>query len=75
MDELKYEDIKEYLRLRKLQEEDKSDEMVDEIFNEVCKEIDEEKKGWIMYLEGLKGSINYESRIRKTIYKRDYGIF
>ena len=45
MDELKYEDIKEYLRLRKLQEEDKSDEMVDEIFNEVCKEIDEEKKG------------------------------
>ena len=44
MDKLKYEDIKEYLRIKKLQEEDKSEEMIEEIFNEVCKEIDEEKK-------------------------------
>ena len=41
MEDEKYENIKEYLRLKKLQEEDKSEEMIDEVFNEVCKEIDE----------------------------------
>ena len=30
-----------YLRLKKLQEEDRSEEMIEKIFNEVCKEIDE----------------------------------
>ena len=44
MEKIKYEDVKEYLKLKKLQKEDKSEEMIEEIFNEVCKEIDEEKK-------------------------------
>ena len=44
MEKIKYEDVKEYLKLKKLQKEDKSEEMIEEIFNEVCKEKDVEKK-------------------------------
>ena len=41
MEDEKYENLKKYLKLKKLQEEDKSEEMIEEIFNDVCKEIDE----------------------------------
>lgn len=32
------EEIKEYLRLKKLQEEDNSDELIEEVFNEIMSE-------------------------------------
>ena len=44
MEKIKYEDVKEYLKLKKIQKEDKSEEMIEEVFKEVCKEINQEKK-------------------------------
>ena len=35
MEDNKTEQMKEFLRLRKLQEEDKSEELIEEVYNEV----------------------------------------
>lgn len=44
MKDKKTEQMKEYLRLKKLQEEDKSDELIEEIYNEVSKEKSNDAK-------------------------------
>lgn len=38
MEEQEIEQIKEYLRIKKIDEQDKSDELIEEVYNEVIKE-------------------------------------
>lgn len=40
----KTEQMKEYLKLKKLQEEDKSDELIEKIYNEVSREKRNDEK-------------------------------
>lgn len=44
MKDKKTEQMKEYLKLKKLQEEDKSDELIEEIYNEVSREKNNDEK-------------------------------
>lgn len=44
MKDEKTEQMKEYLKLKKLQEEDRSDELIEEIYNEVSREQSNEEK-------------------------------
>ena len=44
MKDKKTEQMKEYLKLKKLQEEDKSDELIEEIYNEVSREKSDDEK-------------------------------
>ena len=44
MKDKRTEQMKEYLELKKLQEEDKSDELIEEIYNEVSREQSNEEK-------------------------------
>ena len=44
MKDKKTEQMKEYLKLKKLQEEDKSDELIEEIYNEVSREKSNDEK-------------------------------
>ena len=44
MKDKKTEQMKEYLELKKLQEEDKSDELIEEIYNEVSREKSNDEK-------------------------------
>ena len=44
MKDEKTEQMKEYLKLKKLHEEDRSDELIEEIYNEVSREKSNEEK-------------------------------
>lgn len=44
MKDKKTEQMKEYLKLKKLQEEDKSNELIEEIYNEVSREKSNDEK-------------------------------
>ena len=44
MKDKKTEQMKEYLKLKKLQDEDKSDELIEEIYNEVSREKSNDEK-------------------------------
>lgn len=44
MKDKKTEQMKEYLELKKLQEVDKSDELIEEIYNEVSREKSNDEK-------------------------------
>ena len=44
MEEKQAQNIKEYLRIKRLQQEDNSEEMIDELYNKVTKEQKKEKK-------------------------------
>ena len=44
MKDKKTEQMKEYIKLKKLQEEDKSDELIEEIYNEVSREKSNDEK-------------------------------
>ena len=42
MEDERTKQMKEYLRLKKLQEEDKSEELIEEVYNEVMNENNDE---------------------------------
>ena len=44
MEDKQAQNIKEYLRIKRLQQEDNSEEMIDELYNKVTKEQKKEKK-------------------------------
>ena len=44
MKDKKTEQMKEYLKLKKLQEEDRSDELIEQIYNEVSREKSNDEK-------------------------------
>ena len=43
MEDERTKQMKEYLRLKKLQEEDKSEELIEEVYNEVMNEDNDEE--------------------------------
>lgn len=43
MEDERTKQMKEYLRLKKLQEEDKSEELIEEVYNEVMNENNDEE--------------------------------
>ena len=44
MEDKETEQMKEYLRIKKLEEEDQSDELIDEVYNKAIKKEDDNEK-------------------------------